>query len=189
MSNRSLRVQLSNLCISGYFCYVLLVTGTGWLGCANAAMTTQLLRSAPEACCAVLSAVQQALPLSKGMQSEVMFACSANANAALTKKLSAAERILKLGELCRKLETEQEKVLPFCTPQEALGLGRQQEGGPAQQQSGAQQEALPSGSEASLADSISIEESDQQVSQQAGSLLHVLSPRHGMAGLVDATRH
>ena len=48
--------------------------------------------------------------------------CSANANLELKKKLGSAERILKLGELCRKLETEQEKVLPFCTPEQALGL-------------------------------------------------------------------
>ena len=39
-----------------------------------------------------------------------------NANTAhesLSKKLSLAERILRLSEICRKLETEQEKVLPF----------------------------------------------------------------------------
>lgn len=48
--------------------------------------------------------------------------CSANANKELKRKLESAERILKLGELCRKLETEQEKVLPFCTPEQALGL-------------------------------------------------------------------
>ncbi|DBA85017.1 TPA: Para-hydroxybenzoate--polyprenyltransferase, mitochondrial precursor (PHB:polyprenyltransferase), variant 2 [Trebouxia sp. C0005] len=47
---------------------------------------------------------------------------SANANLELKKKLGSAERILKLGELCRKLETEQEKVLPFCSPEQALGL-------------------------------------------------------------------
>ena len=40
----------------------------------------------------------------------------------LKKKLGSAERILELGELCRKLETEQEKVLPFCSPEQALGL-------------------------------------------------------------------
>ena len=50
------------------------------------------------------------------------FGCSANANMELKKKLASAERILKLGELCRKLETEQEKVLPFCSPEQALGL-------------------------------------------------------------------
>lgn len=48
--------------------------------------------------------------------------CSANADKELKKKLGSAERILKLGELCRKLETEQEKVLPFCSPEQALGL-------------------------------------------------------------------
>ena len=48
--------------------------------------------------------------------------CSANADKELKKKLASAERILKLGELCRKLETEQEKVLPFCSPEQALGL-------------------------------------------------------------------
>ncbi|DBA94555.1 hypothetical protein WJX77_004903 [Trebouxia sp. C0004] len=47
---------------------------------------------------------------------------SANANLELKKKLGSAERILKLGELCRKLETEQEKVLPFCSPEQALGM-------------------------------------------------------------------
>ncbi len=51
-----------------------------------------------------------------------MIGCSANANLELKKKLGSAERILKLGELCRKLETEQEKVLPFCSPEQALGL-------------------------------------------------------------------
>ena len=48
--------------------------------------------------------------------------CSANADKELKKKLGSAERILRLGELCRKLETEQEKVLPFCSPEQALGL-------------------------------------------------------------------
>ncbi|KAK9816665.1 hypothetical protein WJX72_003464 [[Myrmecia] bisecta] len=47
---------------------------------------------------------------------------SAAAEAALQNKLEAAERILKLGELCRKLETEQEKVLPFCSVEEAVPL-------------------------------------------------------------------
>lgn len=51
-----------------------------------------------------------------------VYLCSANASAELKRKLASAERILKLGELCRKLETEQEKVLPFCSPEEALGL-------------------------------------------------------------------
>ena len=88
------------------------------------------------------------------------FACSANASTALTKKLAAAERILKLGELCRKLETEQEKVLPFCTPQQALGLDPLQEGGsPSQQQ---QPDSMAS--ESSQAESISFDEGDQQVS-------------------------
>ena len=61
--------------------------------------------------------------------------CSANANLELKKKLGSAERILKLGELCRKLETEQEKVLPFCSPEQALGLqplSEQEEAPPAE---------------------------------------------------------
>lgn len=88
-------------------------------------------------------------------------ACSADASASLTKKLAAAERILKLGELCRKLETEQEKVLPFCTPQQALGLDPLQELGSPNQQ---QQQSGPAASESSQTDSISFDENDQQVS-------------------------
>lgn len=38
---------------------------------------------------------------------------STSAYAALEKKLSTAETVLQLCELCRKFETEQEKVLPF----------------------------------------------------------------------------
>jgi hypothetical protein len=34
----------------------------------------------------------------------------------LTSKLGTAETVLKLCELCRKYETEQEKVLPFFVP-------------------------------------------------------------------------
>lgn len=30
--------------------------------------------------------------------------------------LTQGERILRLGEMCRKLETEEEKVLPFFAP-------------------------------------------------------------------------
>uniref|UniRef100_A0A7R9W0W4 Dynein regulatory complex subunit 2 n=1 Tax=Chlamydomonas euryale TaxID=1486919 RepID=A0A7R9W0W4_9CHLO len=42
-----------------------------------------------------------------------------NATAAsLNKKLAMAENMLKLAELCRKYETEQEKVLPFFSPNE-----------------------------------------------------------------------
>ena len=38
----------------------------------------------------------------------------------LRDQLSKAERLLKLGELCRKLEREREKVLPFHTLDEAV---------------------------------------------------------------------
>lgn len=38
----------------------------------------------------------------------------------LGERISLAERILRLADLCRKLETEQEKVLPFWSPAEAL---------------------------------------------------------------------
>lgn len=76
-------------------------------------------------------------------------ACSANADKELKKKLGSAERILKLGELCRKLETEQEKVLPFCSPEQALGLQPQ-----------ADQEGKQGEGEASAT---GLEESDHQV--------------------------
>jgi len=39
---------------------------------------------------------------------------------ALRTRIAVAERILKLAEFCRRLETEQEKVLPFWSPAEAL---------------------------------------------------------------------
>ena len=38
---------------------------------------------------------------------------SRNAVLTLKDELTLGERILKLAELCRKLETEREKVLPF----------------------------------------------------------------------------
>ncbi len=40
----------------------------------------------------------------------------------LKEQLSKAERLLKLGELCRKLEREREKVLPFHTLDEAVPI-------------------------------------------------------------------
>lgn len=40
----------------------------------------------------------------------------------LQSKLTVADNILKLAELARKYETEQEKVLPFFSPAEAAGL-------------------------------------------------------------------
>ena len=66
--------------------------------------------------------------------------------------MGSAERILKLGELCRKLETEQEKVLPFCSPEEALDLHP-----PADQQDRRHMEAEGSASATAL------EEADHQV--------------------------
>ncbi|KAL3161027.1 Para-hydroxybenzoate--polyprenyltransferase, mitochondrial precursor (PHB:polyprenyltransferase) [Trebouxia sp. C0009 RCD-2024] len=71
------------------------------------------------------SALKAAMEHFRGQQNtrlKHLSANSANANKELKRKLESAERILKLGELCRKLETEQEKVLPFCTPEQALGL-------------------------------------------------------------------
>ena len=44
---------------------------------------------------------------------------SAQAQKVLKEKLGTAERILKVAELCRKLETEQEKILPFWDEQAA----------------------------------------------------------------------
>lgn len=41
--------------------------------------------------------------------------CSGNAENDLSSKKALAENILKLAELCRKMETEQEKVMPFKT--------------------------------------------------------------------------
>jgi hypothetical protein len=38
---------------------------------------------------------------------------SRNAVQALTEKITIGERILKTAELCRRLETEREKVIPF----------------------------------------------------------------------------
>ena len=51
-----------------------------------------------------------------------MLVCSSDAERLLKQKLGSAERILKVAELCRKLETEQEKVLPFWTPGDMPGL-------------------------------------------------------------------
>lgn len=48
--------------------------------------------------------------------------CSSDAERLLKQKLGSAERILKVAELCRKLETEQEKVLPFWTPGDMPGM-------------------------------------------------------------------
>ena len=48
--------------------------------------------------------------------------CSSDAERLLKQKLGSAERILKVAELCRKLETEQEKVLPFWTPGDLPGM-------------------------------------------------------------------
>jgi hypothetical protein len=45
---------------------------------------------------------------------------SAAATAELQRKLSKAEAVLKLAEVCRRLETEQEKVLPFWSLDEAV---------------------------------------------------------------------
>ena len=51
-----------------------------------------------------------------------MLVCSSGAERLLKQKLGAAERILKVAELCRKLETEQEKVLPFWAPGDMPGM-------------------------------------------------------------------
>ena len=51
-----------------------------------------------------------------------MLVCSSDAERLLKQKLGSAERILKVAELCRKLETEQEKVLPFWTPGDMPGM-------------------------------------------------------------------
>jgi hypothetical protein len=45
----------------------------------------------------------------------------------LKKKLAKAESVLKLAEICRKLETEQEKVLPFWSAAEAVPLPGQEQ--------------------------------------------------------------
>ncbi len=42
-----------------------------------------------------------------------MTLASNSAEATLKKKLDTAQTVLQLAELCRKFETEQEKVLPF----------------------------------------------------------------------------
>ena len=51
-----------------------------------------------------------------------MLVCSSDAERLLKQKLGSAERILKVAELCRKLETEQEKVLPFWMPGDMPGM-------------------------------------------------------------------
>lgn len=48
--------------------------------------------------------------------------CSEAREKDLRGQLSKMERILKLGELCRKLEKEREKVLPFHTLDEAVPI-------------------------------------------------------------------
>lgn len=40
--------------------------------------------------------------------------CSGQANTELKEKLTKSTTILKLAEMSRKMETEQEKILPFC---------------------------------------------------------------------------
>lgn len=40
--------------------------------------------------------------------------CSGQSKTELKEKLSKSTSILKLAEMCRKMETEQEKILPFC---------------------------------------------------------------------------
>jgi hypothetical protein len=50
------------------------------------------------------------------LQGERLKALTLNSSAAqevLQRKLKSAETVLQLSELCRKFETEQEKVLPF----------------------------------------------------------------------------
>lgn len=58
------------------------------------------------------------------MPADVLACCScSNAREKnLKEQLGKAERLLKLGELCRKLEREREKVLPFHTLDEAVPI-------------------------------------------------------------------
>lgn len=66
----------------------------------------------------------------RASQGERLKQLSINSNAAMAKlreQLQMAESILKLAEICRKFETEQEKVLPFWSPQEAVPLPGQEE--------------------------------------------------------------
>ncbi|KAF5833975.1 flagellar associated protein [Dunaliella salina] len=64
----------------------------------------------------------------------------------LNKKHELAENVLKLSELCRKFETEQEKVIPFYVPAQAEALYQSEE---ADQAEAAQQSADAVGAEQS----------------------------------------
>ncbi|KAK9826691.1 hypothetical protein WJX74_010157 [Apatococcus lobatus] len=56
----------------------------------------------------------------RAQQAERLRQISIDREKDLKEQLSKAERLLKLGELCRKLEREREKVLPFHTLDEAV---------------------------------------------------------------------
>ncbi|GFH08593.1 uncharacterized protein HaLaN_03578, partial [Haematococcus lacustris] len=61
----------------------------------------------------------------RAVQGERLKALTLSSHAAMTElsaKQATVETVLKLCELCRKYETEQEKVLPFMVPQQAEAL-------------------------------------------------------------------
>mmetsp|Transcript_30030 Transcript_30030/g.66514 ORF Transcript_30030/g.66514 Transcript_30030/m.66514 type:complete len:550 (-) Transcript_30030:342-1991(-) len=88
----------------------------------------------------------------------------------LKKKLTTAENILKLSELCRKYETEQEKVLPFFTPGQAG-----EEGGDAEL------EAVPEGAEGYEAEGLMTKEAGTTSTSQDPN-----KPKFSSFGVDDA---
>lgn len=82
------------------------------------------LRSEKEIMTRHYSSLKGAMDQFRASQGERLRQLSLNSHSAqetLTSKLAIAENILKLSELCRKHETEQEKVLPFFSPAQNLG--------------------------------------------------------------------
>eukprot|EP00798_Chlamydomonas_sp_ICE-L_P003323 gene3323-13354_t len=82
------------------------------------------LRSEKEIMTRHYSSLKGAMDQFRASQGERLRQLSLNSHSAeetLNKKLAVAENILKLSELCRKYETEQEKVLPFYSPAQAMG--------------------------------------------------------------------
>jgi len=73
----------------------------------------------------------------RASQADRLKTLTLSSNAALEvlqKKLKTAESVLSLSELCRKYETEQEKVLPFFLPPEAEAVYKQAEADAQQQE-------------------------------------------------------
>ena len=80
----------------------------------------------------------------------------------LTDKLNLAERILHLSELCRKLETENEKVLPFGTVEAEASGAEEAEGA---EKPGASEAATEKSSSSAQISSYGVDENGNRVSE------------------------